>query len=387
MPFILNIVKFILLIIYFGLVLLMGPVSVWLLFAAQTWTGTGLALSGLITLLLPITLLFSYQLPIHHRLWRRVSLVLGFCLVGLIGSILWRTPTGSPNINSPVSHQFSQPTTFPRFVLPNVVPEVEQLNLGFTVMSYLDPILDTTQATYLSELTFTIYSEMENDPNFHALGSVMGWAYAEILGKPFNVGHYYRYIPQNHGNKPLPVLIFLHGSAGNFKGYFWLLSKLAEEQGMIIIAPSFGFGNWQPPDGTEAVLAALFRTAAQTPIDQKRIYLAGISNGGLGVSRAAATSPNQFCGLIFLSPVMDQGIVDGQAFQRAWQERPILVITGEDDRRVPLGFVEERIMHLKNGHVDVTPIYYPNEDHFLFFSQPEPVLNNISTWIETTTCQ
>jgi pimeloyl-ACP methyl ester carboxylesterase len=225
---------------------------------------------------------------------------------------------------------------------------------------------------------------MEQDPNFRELGSTMGWAYGELLGRPFDVGHYYLYVPQDHPPGRLPVILFLHGNAGNFKSYTWVWSHLAEACGMVIIAPSFGFGNWQQPGGVAAALRALEEAATVVEIDPARVYPAGLSNGGLGVSRAAAAAAQRFRGLIFISPVMDTAIVNSPTFHTRWAGRPALVVTGETDRRVPLSYVDRRVAALRAGGVPVTYITYPAEDHFLFFSRREEMLEDIAAWLEQT---
>jgi len=180
---------------------------------------------------------------------------------------------------------------------------------------------------------------------------------------------------------PLPAMVFLHGSAGNFKPYLWLWSKLAEEQGIVIIAPSFGFGNWRQSGGATSVLQALDDAAKMIEIDQTQVYLAGLSNGGLGVSQLAEESPERFRGLIFISPVMATEIVDKATFSDLWRGRPVLVVTGQADQRVPISYVRQRVSILKAGGVEVADITYSGEDHFLFFSQSENVLNDVANWL------
>jgi phospholipase/carboxylesterase len=213
----------------------------------------------------------------------------------------------------------------------------------------------------------------------------MGWAYAEVLGLPFDKGHYYLYIPQNRPAEPLPAIVFLHGSLGNFKTYTWVWAKLAEREGLVIIAPSYGFGNWRYADSVAVISRALADATTQVTLDPQRLYLAGLSNGGLGVSHLAADQPEQYRGLIFLSPVMDTARVDSPMFHQAWHGRPVLVITGDADERIPLSYVQQRVAVLRAGEVAVTERVYPGEDHFLFFSQPEAVLDDISDWLATTT--
>ncbi len=355
------------------------PVCGWLLFNAQTWVGQGLAVMGVGIAGLPTLGLLWY----HSRspLWWWSVWGVGGVIV-LIGlGILVKTPTGRADPASPIRHRFTQPVSFRPYTLTNIIPESEQVNLGFVVMPYLDPLLTIEQSQRVVPFSRQYYREMENDPHFHQLGSAMGWAYAELLGQPFDVGHYYLYIPQKRLDKPLPAIVFLHGSAGNFKVYSWLWSKLAEEQQMVIIAPSFGFGNWKRRGGTAAVSKALQDAASLVELDEERIYLAGLSNGGLGVSYSAEATPETFRGLIYISPVMPTNVVGQPQFLDKWQNRPVLIITGDADRRIPVSYVSQRAANLKAGGVAVTEIIYPGVDHFLFFSEAEGVLDDISKWL------
>jgi len=372
--------KLLLIILYLGFFLLIGPISIWLLFNACTWVGYGFSFLGISILVLPILILI-YNRKINrqrHLKWGIISL----CVVwlGIVGAILWQPPTGDPGANSPIRHGFTGEEKFSRYNLTNIVPEIEQINLGFFVMRYLDPLLTAAQAREVALLTQEIYQEMESDQNFHELGSVLGWSYIELLGSPFDQGHYYLYIPQDRPEEPLPALIFLHGSAGNFKAYTWILARLAEEQGMVIISPSYGFGNWDH-NSTRIVRQVLEDVRVEIEFDSDQIYLAGLSNGGLGVSRVGQEMPEIFKGLIFISPVMDNHIVDSSSFQDQWKDRPILVISGAEDRRVPLTYVQQRVSNLEAAGIQVTSQYYAGEDHFLFFAQKDSILNTIVDWI------
>jgi pimeloyl-ACP methyl ester carboxylesterase len=78
---------------------------------------------------------------------------------------------------------------------------------------------------------------------------------------------------------------------------------------------------------------------------------------------------------------MATNIVDSVPFQAAWADRPVLVISGENDKRIPISYVKQRIANLEQGSVHVTTAIYPNEDHFLVFSQPESVMQTVAKWL------
>ncbi len=368
------------LILYSGFLILIAPLSLWMMFNAQTWIGQGLAGIGLLTLLLPILILRHYQRRSQHKIWGLSAVLLSFIFISFLIIVVLSAPSGIPDPTSPVQHRFFREDDFGRFALTNIIPESEQVNLGFLLMTYLDPYITAEQSNRVSAFTMDLYREMEQDDHFHELGSVMGLAYRQLYGQPFDTGHYYLYVPQTEQNEPLPALIFLHGSAGNFKTYTWIWSKLAEQEGFVLIAPSYGFGNWDTV-GVTTVIEAIEDAKQAANLDEEQLYLAGLSNGGLGVSRTASEYPELFKGLIFLSPVFDTTIVDETEFQTMWAERPILVITGEADKRIPLEYVQNRVAKMQNGRINVTAVYYPNEDHFLTFSQPENIMADVANWI------
>lgn len=364
--------------LYGGLFLLVGPLSAWLLFYAQTAVGLLLATFGLLSLLLPLVLVIRQRA--QNKFLRRAPEFVVFLLVVVGTAVFLQAPSGNPGPDAPVQHRFVGGGRYGRFSLTNLVPESEQVNLGFTVMPYVDPLLTVEQSRRVSVFTMDIYREMEQDPNFRELGSALNLAYDELWGRPFDVGHYYLYVPPNAGSDPLPAIVFLHGSAGNFKAYIWLWSKLAETEGYVIIAPSYGFGNWDEA-GAAAVLKVIEDAGRVANIDTQHLYLAGLSNGGLGVSYLANLAPEQFRGLIFLSPVMATEIVDSVSFQTAWANRRVLIISGEVDKRIPLSYVNQRVAAMQQAIIEVTPITYPNEDHFLVFSQPEAIMNDVADWL------
>ncbi len=370
-----------LIVIYSVYALLLASLSIWFLFSAQTWTGRGLATLVLILVILPATLIIWPRARARRKFFKRMSIVLSLTGLLLAGSILLTTPGGRLPSDSPVRQRFTRRAPFSLWTLSNILPEMEQINLGFQVMPHLDPIFTADQAQRVAVPTFKIYRELESDPNFHELGSAMSWVYADLAGDPFDVGHYYLYVPRQHHDGPLPAIVFLHGSAGNFKGYLWQWAKLADQQGMVVIAPSYGFGDWSQASGLAAIQHALDDAATQVALDPTHIYLAGLSNGGLGVSRAAFAEPDRYRGLIFISPVMDTAIVDGAAFLSQWRDRPVLVMAGEADERVPYSYVAKRVAILQTAGVRVTHKVYPGADHFAFFTQADEVLDDISQWL------
>ena len=358
------------------------PLIAWELFSSPLWRGRGLAIEALGLVLLPGMLIGWWASELHRPEWQRIMVVTaGLTLVlGMI--LLITTPTGRPGDESSVSQRFTNGGQFRRFAITNIIPEVDQVNLGFTLLAPIDPLLGWRQSREWQAVTMDIYREMEADPDFQQLGSVMGRSYNELIGLPYDVGHYYLYIPENRPDGPLPAVIFLHGSGGNFKAYTWVWSKLAEEMGFVLIAPGYGFGIWNGDAGVDAVRRALDDASTVVEIDPDRVVLAGLSNGGLGVSYSGDAYPDRFKGLIFLSPVIEETVTEGDHFLTAWKDRPVLIITGGADKRIPSYWVKLEASNMTDAGVDVTYIPYLGYDHFLVFTGRDAVMADIQEWLE-----
>jgi len=356
------------------------PISALLLLTAATRQGMMFAIAAL---LLGVSPALVWLQPGRRGLRCAGMAAFALWLLITLGLILV-SPNGAPQKNARVQNHYSDGGWhYLRFTLGALLPEIDQLRLGFKLMPMADSLFTTKQAGELSSLTRSIYAELEADEDFRALGSVLPEAYNEILGQRFSHGHYFLYIPPRLDRKiPAPALVFLHGSGGNFKAYTWLLSKVAEERGMVLIAPTFGMGNWDSQRSTPVVMAALEDAARAIPLDLNQVHLAGLSNGGLGVSHVAASEAGRrFRSLIFLSPVCNEDALSSKEFSTQWRDKPVLIITGQSDDRVPLPYVESCAELMKSAGARVEMSTYAGADHFLVFSHRERFLKQLSDWL------
>jgi len=84
----------------------------------------------------------------------------------LAAVLIARAPKGMTSFDARVQHVYSDNKIhFSRYALGNLLPEGDQLMLGFTTMTMFDPLLTVSQARVLKRLTTTIYRELEIDPH------------------------------------------------------------------------------------------------------------------------------------------------------------------------------------------------------------------------------
>ncbi|HEV7404927.1 MAG TPA: hypothetical protein VGO11_18435 [Chthoniobacteraceae bacterium] len=323
--------------------------------------------------------------------WRspRLWLVAGVAFGGWVAATAWlavHAPDGHAAADARVQHRYiGGADHFRRYAFGNLLPEGDQFAMGFPLVPAADRLFTMKQAKTLTGLTAAIYGELEADPDFHALGSVMPETYDQLWGLPFNHGHYYLYVPPGLDRAtPRPAIVFLHGSGGNFKAYTWLLSKVADQLGMVLIAPTYGFGNWRDPDTTRLVQGALEDAANVVSLDARNVHLIGLSNGGLGVSQAGRRLGASLRSLTFLSPVFDRDAISAPEFIRQWRGRPVFVISGREDDRIPIDYVAANVAELKRGGADVTFQPVDGADHLLLFTHQALVLEALRGWIAGT---
>jgi|688.fasta_scaffold261381_1 predicted esterase len=362
--------------------LVVVPLAIVGLFCMVTWRGAGLMGTILAMGVGPLLWCIGDERESkRQKTWGSAFVWLG--LIAFCG--LAQTELDSESLSgSRIDSRFSKGEwRFDRFSIGNLLPEIDQIHLGYLGAHLLDPLLDKQQLRDLSSMTDRIYEELGQDEDFCRVGSALPWMWREITFSEFRSGHYFHLLPEGvDRTKPIPTLVFLHGSGGNFLAYMWLLSKVSERTGFAVIAPTFGMGNWEKEGAYGAVKAAIEDAGRFQAVDPNGIHLMGLSNGGKGVCLAESTQGPKFQSVIFLSAVWNDSVSPKQFAERL-KGRSALVISGGNDNRVPWSYVSGYAEALRIGGMDVTSREFPEDDHFVFFRRRQEVEEELVHWLKS----
>lgn len=116
------------------------------------------------------------------------------------------------------------------------------------------------------------------------------------------------YVPNSYrSNRPAPLILMLHGAGGDAEGAMNILRKLADPFGTILLAVDSRSSTWDiimsqyGPD-----IAFMDRVLAQTfsryAIDNRRIAIAGFSDGASYALSVGITNGELFTDIIAFSP-------------------------------------------------------------------------------------
>jgi hypothetical protein len=166
---------------------------------------------------------------------------------------------------------------------------------------------------------------------------------------------------------PRAAVVFLHGYAGNFTMQCWLMAEAARAIDAVTVCPSTRFeGDWWTRDGERTARAALAYVAERhiTPV-----YLAGLSNGGIGASLLAARLAPSLAGLILVVGTSPGGSTGGL---------PTLVVQAESDTQVSAA--GSRAFAARTGAT-----YASFEGgHFVMMVRRAEVRDAIAAWLRRT---
>jgi polyhydroxybutyrate depolymerase len=165
------------------------------------------------------------------------------------------------------------------------------------------------------------------------------------------VRNYILHIPPVPDGKGLPLMIVLHGGLGN-AGYMERttgMNRIADAGGFMVAYPEGTGGRlksmqnrrtWnaglccgqavkQNADDVSFIAAMIDQIRAKYPIDTRRVYVAGHSNGAMLAYRLACEIPDKIAAVIAVSGTLSVDTCD-----RA-KDVPLLHIHGEQDQNVP----------------------------------------------------
>ena len=149
-------------------------------------------------------------------------------------------------------------------------------------------------------------------------------------GKDYSYALYY---PETAPKtSPLPMVIVLHGMGGNGDV---TAAKWAERLNgeFIVICPSYPMGAWWARPAEEMVLALMDQVRSQYNVDDNRVFLAGLSNGAIGVYTIGMFYPDRFAGLIPIAGSITPRFMN---FLINLRNTPIYMIQGTHDPIFPI---------------------------------------------------
>ena len=125
------------------------------------------------------------------------------------------------------------------------------------------------------------------------------------------------------------------------------------------------FGQKGDPDNLgelseKDVLNVLAIIRKEFTVDPERIYLMGHSMGGSGTMYLGATYPDTWAGLAPLSPALDQN----HALIAKLKHLPVMVVTGDQDRLVPVANVRRWVDRMEELEMDLVYKELAGGNHF-----------------------
>ena len=151
-----------------------------------------------------------------------------------------------------------------------------------------------------------------------------------VRGRTFRYG---LYVPASYGpSQPYALVICLHGAGFTGDAYLerWQM-RLGENY--ILACPTLPQGNWWTREAADVVLATLHAVQSRYHIDPDRVFLTGMSNGGIGVYLIGSHYAPLFAGLAPMASGVDEVLLP---FLQNLRHTSIYVIHGAQDQVMPV---------------------------------------------------
>jgi predicted peptidase len=177
---------------------------------------------------------------------------------------------------------------------------------------------------------------------------------------------YVVFVPAGYtGEKPFPVVLFLHGAGSTGTDGNKQVSGIAaairkDEKGFpaIVVFPQSQKRSWRADseDGKRA-MAILAEVEKQYKVDAKRIYLTGLSMGGFGTWSLAVAHPDKWAAIV---PICGGG--DPKQAAKI-KDLPCWCFHGDADPTVKVDLSRNMIKALKDAGGEPKYTEYPGVEH------------------------
>ena len=191
----------------------------------------------------------------------------------------------------------------------------------------------------------------------------------------FDRGHYW-YLKAKR--RKAPLLIFLHGSGGNFKVYQEWFVPFAQNHNIAMAFPTWGIGLWTPEKLTTRIRKVILDIQKKSETEIGDIYICGLSQGSLTGMKAVANGLLKANGFISISGVPSFSEKEIESLTKI----PLLIIHGDKDERSLVSKARKLVNALERSNLDVTYEEYSDQCHTLIKVKTETVLRSVFEWIK-----
>jgi dienelactone hydrolase len=220
--------------------------------------------------------------------------------------------------------------------------------------------LDTQDAELADQLLAEILGRLDATPASVAAILTAGRSFRDepvgvlpsrelrLGGHAFSYG---LYVPESYRpDKTYRLVICLHGAG--FTGDTYLerwQTRLGE--GYILACPTLPMGNWWTRTAEDLVLATIRAVEARYHVDPNRVFLTGMSNGGIGAYLIGAHHASRFAAVIPMAAGLDDILMP---FLENFRQTPLYIIHGRQDQVMPVSLsrvIDEALTELGYLHV------------------------------------
>ena len=167
------------------------------------------------------------------------------------------------------------------------------------------------------------------------------------------------------------VRIQLHGGVGgratNAPVGNGTVGTLTGAEQIYVVPYAWAQAPWWSPDQVLNLTAIVDRLKRLYNVDENRVVLSGVSDGGTGALYVAMRETTSFASILplngYLMVLALRDIDDGLIFANNLRNKPMFAVNGGRDPLYPTRVVEPYIEHLKRGGVTVDYHPQPNAGH------------------------
>jgi poly(3-hydroxybutyrate) depolymerase len=194
--------------------------------------------------------------------------------------------------------------------------------------------------------------------------------------------HFFRYalyVPADYRPEdPYPLMVCLHGAG--FTGDAYLERWQARLKDRYILAcPTLKQGEWWTRTAERLVMATIRTVSDQYHVDPDRIFLTGMSNGGIGAYLIGAHHASRFAAVVPMASGLDDVLMP---FLQNYRHTPLYIIHGQHDEVMPVRLSRAVVDMLKE--LQYTFVYREHDrthpmagGHFF----PREELSDLMTWL------